>query len=96
MSKGQRWDASRILLGMCITGNEKLSLKLINGVGLCWWLRGKESACQCRRLRFNPWMGKIPWRRKWRSTPVLLPGKSHGQSSLGSYSPNGHRESDTT
>ena len=29
------------------------------------WLRGKESACQYRRCRFDPWVGKIPWRRKW-------------------------------
>ena len=32
---------------------------------------------------FNPWVGKIPWRRKWQSTPVLLPGKSHGHSPWG-------------
>jgi len=37
---------------------------------------------QCRRPRFNPWVGKIPWRRKWHPTPVLLPGKSHGLRSL--------------
>ena len=38
---------------------------------------------QCRRSGFDPWAGKIPWRRKWQPTPVLLPGKSHGQGSLG-------------
>ena len=43
---------------------------------------GKESACQCRRHVFNPWVGKIPWKRKWQSTPVSLPGKSHEQRSL--------------
>ena len=37
-----------------------------------------------------------PWRRKWQSTPVLLPGKSHGQRSLVSYSPWGCQESDST
>ena len=36
-----------------------------------------------RRRKFNPWVGKIPWRRKWQPTPVFLPGKSHGQRSLG-------------
>jgi len=41
-------------------------------------------------------VGKIPWRRKWQPTPVLLPGKSHGQRSLLGYSPWGHKESDTT
>ena len=51
---------------------------------------------QCRRPRFNSWVGKIPWRRKWQSTPVFLPGKSHGQRSLAAYSPWGHKESDTT
>ena len=45
---------------------------------------------------FNPWVGKIPWRRKWQPTPVPLPGKSHGQRSLVGYSPWGHKESDTT
>ena len=43
---------------------------------------GKESACQCRRCEFDPWVGKIPWRRKWQPTPVFLPGESHGQRSL--------------
>ena len=51
---------------------------------------GKESACQCRRCkrdRFNPWVGEIPWRRKWQLTPVFLLGKSHGQMSLVGSSP---------
>ena len=39
---------------------------------------------------------EVPWRRKWQSTPVLLPGKSHGQRSLVGYSTWGHKESDTT
>ena len=51
---------------------------------------------ECRRPRFNPWVGKIPWKRKLEPTPVLLPGKSHKQRSLVSYSPWGHNESDTT
>ena len=40
---------------------------------------------------FDPWVGKIPWRRKWQPAPVFLPGKFHGQRSLVSYSPWGHR-----
>ena len=47
----------------------------------------KEPACQRRRHGFNFWAGKIPWRRKCQSTPVILPGKSHGQRSLVGYSP---------
>ena len=46
--------------------------------------------------RVDSWVGKIPWRRKWQSTPVLLPGKSHGRRSLTGYSPWGHKEQDTT
>ena len=59
----------------------------------------EESAYQYRRSkrrRFNPWVRKIPWRRKWQPTPVFLPGKSHGQRSLADYSPWGRKELDTT
>ena len=45
---------------------------------------------------FDPWVGKIPWRRKWQPALVLLPGKSHGQRSLVGYSPRGRKELDTT
>ena len=62
--------------------------------GLLWWVGGKESACQCRRLGFDPWIGKIPWRRKWQPTPVSL-RKSHGWRSLAGYSPWAPKESDT-
>ena len=48
------------------------------------------------RLGFNPWIGKIPKRRKWQPIPVFLSGKSHGQRSLGGYSPRVTKESDTT
>ena len=37
---------------------------------------------QCRRLRFDPWVGKMLWRMKWQPTPVLLPGEFHAQRSL--------------
>ena len=40
---------------------------------------------------FYPWVGQIPWRRKWQCTPVFLPEKSHGQRSLVGYSPYVHR-----
>ena len=39
-----------------------------------------------RETRFNLWVRKIPWRRKWQPTPVLLPGKPHGRRSLGGCS----------
>ena len=56
----------------------------------------KESTYQCRRPRFDPWVGKIPWRREWLLTPVFLPGESHGQGSLVGYSLWDHKASDTT
>ena len=40
---------------------------------------------------FDPWVRKIPWRRAWQSTPVFLPGESHGQRSLAGYSPWGRK-----
>ena len=46
--------------------------------------------------KFHPWLRKILWRGKWQPTPVLLPGKSHGQRSVVSYSPWGHKESNPT
>ena len=39
---------------------------------LPWWLSGQESAWKYRRHRFNPWVGKIPWRRKWQLTPAFM------------------------
>ena len=68
----------------------------VNRSGLLRWLSGKESTCQYRRRRrhgFDPWVGKIPRRRKLQLMSVFLSGKSHGQSSLAGYSPWGHKES---
>jgi len=62
--------------------------------GLPWWLKGKESTCQCRKHGFDPQLEKIPWRRKWQPTLVFLPGKSHGQRGLVGYSPWGRKEPD--
>ena len=60
-------------------------------IGLPTWLSGKESTCQCRRCRFDPWVGKIPWRRKWQPALVFLPGETHEQRSLVGYSPWGRK-----
>ena len=57
---------------------------------------GKESACNSGDPGFNPWVGKIPWRRKWQLTSVFMPGESHRQTSLVGNSPWGRKESDTT
>ena len=66
-----------------------LALTLNNQKTWCEGLPGGSVVIylQCRILRFNPWFGKIPWRREWQPTPVFLPRKSHGQRSLVGYSP---------
>ena len=58
------------------------------------WHSGRESVFQCRRCKrcsFDPWVEKIPWRRKWQHPPVFWPGKFHGQRSLGGCSSWGRR-----
>ena len=58
---------------------------------------GSEPACQCRiqkRCGLDSWVRKIPWRRAWQPTPVLLSGESHGQRSLVCCGHWGHTESD--
>ena len=64
--------------------------------GLLRWHSDKEFTCPCRRHRFDAWGRKIPWRRKWHPTPVLLPGKFHGPKNLTGYSTWGLHELDTT
>ena len=59
-------------------------------VDFFFFLTTVSPACQwrrCKRFGFNPWVGKIPWRRKWQPTPVFLPGEFHGRRSLVGYSP---------
>ena len=71
----------------------QLSLRLHYPGSAC----SKEPACNSgdiRRHKFDPWVGKIPWRRAWQPTLVFLPGESHGQRSLVGYSPWGHKELD--
>ena len=68
-------------------------------IGLPAGVTGEKPACQCRRhkrVRFDLWVQKIPWRRKWHPTPVFLPRKFRLQRSLDGYSPCGRKEMDTT
>ena len=59
----------------------------------------KESACNAgyaeTRQGFDPWIGKIPWSRRWQSAPIFLPGKFHEERSLTGYSPWSSKETDT-
>ena len=92
-------------LGVCHPGQIGLEMNLTS-VSSCSLLPAvlgfpggsavKQSACQCRRHEFDPWVRKIPWRRKWQPTPTFLPGNIHGQSSLVGYSPWGRKVLDTT
>ena len=57
-------------------------------IGAFQWFTGKEATCQCKRHwrhKFDPWVRKLPWRRKWQPTPVFVPGESHEQRSLAGY-----------
>ena len=61
--------------------------KTIIKVGVPQWISNKESACNAGDAGLILWsVEKIPWRRKWQPNPVSLPGKSHGQRSLVTYS----------
>ena len=64
--------------------------------GVSWWFRWWRISLRWGKPRFDPWVRKISWRRKWQPTPVLLPGEFHWQRSLAGYSPWGHKESNAT
>ena len=66
-----KWDLWTVIRFM--GGRESGAIRMEFGP---LWLSGEESTCECRRLRFDPWVGKIPWVRTWQPTPVFLPGKS--------------------
>ena len=66
-------------------------IKKIWLVGIYTWLSGKETTCQCRSCKSDPWIWKIPWRKKWQPSSVFLPGKSQGQRSPEGYSAQGRR-----
>ena len=92
------------ILGILLYFTQWWSLVFLMLLFTFWWdiwsspggSAGKESAYQCRSLGFYPWVGKIPWRRKWQPTPVSLPGKFHGQRTLVGHILWGNKEFDTT
>ena len=51
---------------------------------------------EMQETHFNPWVGKIPWRRKWQLDPVSVLGKLHGQRNMAGYNSWGHKESDVS
>ena len=70
-SSTTRTTLQQMLKELFLGGREKATTRLP------WWLRLYRI-----KLRFDTWVRKIPWRRKWQPTPVFLPGESHGQRSL--------------
>ena len=94
MTMNSQWNTS--LLSLLLLGFFKIMYVDTWASQVNQWQN--KPACQCRRCQrhsFDPWVGKIPGRRKWQLTLVFLPGESHGQRSLAGYSPWGHKESDT-
>ena len=77
----------RVRLGACRQRGANSSIMAFAIVYITVW----RLHLQCGRLGFDPWAGKIPWRRESIPTPVFWPGEFHGL-----YSPWGHQESDTT
>ena len=81
-----------------IHSNEYTNFNIYQQAGLPRWLSGKEFSCQCRRhrrLRFDPWVRKMPWSGKWQPISVFLPGKSCGQRNVMGYRPWAQKELDT-
>ena len=70
------WVAISFSRGIFLTQGWNPGLPHYFKVVVLWWLSGKESALLMRRWRFHPWVGKIPYRRKWHPTQIFLPGKS--------------------
>ena len=105
----KHWNKKLLWCKYCLLQDKQEQLKVIEiaqsfkidhriiRAGRHWWDHFTfYKVLECGRPGFDPWVGKIPWRRNWQPTPVLLPGESHGGRSLVNYSPWGRKESDTT
>ena len=94
MPSTQKSSHPKLVKGNLLELQSSMSIKETQGDTMV-----KESTCQCRRhkrCRFDPWVRKIPWWRKWQSALVFLPGKFHRQKSLVGFRPWDHKELDTT
>ena len=65
-----------------LQGGGRRQVQIVRNSPAVQWLRIR---LPCGRPGFDPWVGKIPWRREWQPTPVFLPGESYGQRSLAGY-----------
>ena len=78
-------------------GEETRSVRVSRGASqVALVVKNPPTNAEDVRLQFDPWVGKISWRRAWQPTPVFVPGESHAQRNLMGYSPWGCKESDTT
>ena len=93
---GQRSLAGCSPWGHKESDTRELQILLLSSLRLPCASDGKRVCLQFGRPGLNPWVGKIPWRRKWQPTPVFLPGESHRQRNLVGYNPWGPKELDTT
>ena len=89
---GEAWRAA--ISGVAQSRTRLKRLSSSSSSRFTWWLRQSRVCLQCRRPGFDPWVGKIPWRRIWQPILVFLPGKFHGWKSLAGYSPWGRKELD--
>ena len=93
----ESWPITRLLVKSFGTGEGyRIGNHTEGELGFPGSARGKEPASQCRwhkRGGFDPWVGKIPWKKAWQPTPVFLPGEFHGQGSLVGYSSQGRKKS---
>ena len=99
LSEPQELVMARDISHDAVHGVAKIQTRLSDWSGLNRWCSGKESSCPSRkhkRHKFDPWVKKIFWNRKWRPTPVFFPGKLHGERSLVGYSIWGRKVWDTT
>ena len=99
MEKHNIWILNIFLFKQYVSKrNFKITVNYMCFTGLPRWHSSKKkSIYQCRRPkrgRFNPWVKKIPWSRKWQPTPVFLPGKFYGQRSWAGCGSQGLEESD--
>ena len=98
-NKENMWLRSRCISKYVFEDFLTIVNEILNISGFPGGSNGGEFACQCRRPErcwFDRWVGKIPWWRAWKPTPVFLAGESHGQRSLSGYIPWGRKELDTT
>jgi len=77
MREQEKHKQSSALTSSIVTKCSLVNEKVVSREGFPGSASGKESTRQCRRCGFSPWVGKIPWRRAWKPTPVFLPRGFH-------------------